>query len=113
MFAFLKAVVLGIFLALIVSLFIGSGGSSGGMLNVRLGHDRGLRILLVVGAVPDRHRAELRDLPDDGLILSSALAPHDAAGPTAAQRKGAGRLLSRPLLFAVRRSLTCPNPGRK
>ena len=35
MFAFLKAVVLGIFLALIVSLFIGSGGSSGGMLNVR------------------------------------------------------------------------------
>ena len=36
MFAFLKALVLGIFLALIVSLFIGSGGSSGGMLNVRL-----------------------------------------------------------------------------
>ena len=36
MFAFLKAVALGIFLALIVSLFIGSGGSSGGMLNVRL-----------------------------------------------------------------------------
>ncbi len=36
MFAFLKAVVLGIFLAFIVSLFIGSGGSSGGMLNVRL-----------------------------------------------------------------------------
>ena len=35
MFAFLKAVVLGIFLALIVSLFIGSGGSSGGLLNVR------------------------------------------------------------------------------
>lgn len=35
MFAFLKAVVLGIFLAFIVSLFIGSGGSSGGMLNVR------------------------------------------------------------------------------
>jgi len=35
MFAFLKAVALGIFLALIVSLFIGSGGSSGGMLNVR------------------------------------------------------------------------------
>ena len=36
MFAFLKALALGIFLALIVSLFIGSGGSSGGMLNVRL-----------------------------------------------------------------------------
>ena len=36
MFAFLKAVALGIFLALIVSMFIGSGGSSGGMLNVRL-----------------------------------------------------------------------------
>lgn len=36
MFAFLKAVALGIFLAIIVSLFIGSGGSSGGMLNVRL-----------------------------------------------------------------------------
>ncbi len=35
MFAFLKAIVLGIFLAFIVSLFIGSGGSSGGMLNVR------------------------------------------------------------------------------
>jgi hypothetical protein len=35
MFAFLKAVALGIFLALIVSLFIGSGGSDGGMLNVR------------------------------------------------------------------------------
>lgn len=35
MFAFLKAVALGIFLALIVSLFIGSGGSSGGLLNVR------------------------------------------------------------------------------
>lgn len=34
MFAFLKAVALGIFLALIVSLFIGSGGASGGMLNV-------------------------------------------------------------------------------
>jgi hypothetical protein len=33
--AFLKAVALGIFLALIISLFIGSGGSSGGMLNVR------------------------------------------------------------------------------
>jgi len=36
MAAFLKAVGLGIFLALIVSLFIGSGGSSGGLLNVRL-----------------------------------------------------------------------------
>ena len=36
MFAFLKAVALGIFLAFIVSLFIGSGGSSGGLLNVRL-----------------------------------------------------------------------------
>jgi hypothetical protein len=36
MFAFLKAVALGIFLALIVSLFIGSGGSTGGFLNVRL-----------------------------------------------------------------------------
>jgi hypothetical protein len=35
-FAFLKAVALGIFLALVVSLFIGSGGSTGGMLNVRL-----------------------------------------------------------------------------
>jgi len=35
MFAFLKAVALGIFLALIVSLFIGSGGSSGGLLHVR------------------------------------------------------------------------------
>jgi hypothetical protein len=35
MFALLKAMALGIFLALIVSLFIGSGGSSGGMLNVR------------------------------------------------------------------------------
>jgi len=35
MFKFLKAVVLGAFLALIVSLFIGSGGSTGGMLNVR------------------------------------------------------------------------------
>ena len=35
MIAFLKAVALGIFLALIISLFIGSGGSSGGMLNVR------------------------------------------------------------------------------
>jgi hypothetical protein len=36
MFAFLKAVLLGIFLAFIVSLFIGSGGSTGGLLNVRL-----------------------------------------------------------------------------
>jgi len=36
MFAFLKAVALGIFLALIISLFIGSGGSSGGMLNVHV-----------------------------------------------------------------------------
>ena len=36
MFAFLKAVALGIFLAGLVSLFIGSGGSSGGLLNVRL-----------------------------------------------------------------------------
>ncbi len=35
MFAFLKATVLGIALALLVSLFIGSGGSSGGLLNVR------------------------------------------------------------------------------
>ena len=35
MFAFLKAVVLGAFLAFIVSLFVGSGGSSGGYLNVR------------------------------------------------------------------------------
>jgi len=35
MFAFLKAMVLGAFLAFIVSLFIGSGGSSGGMLNVK------------------------------------------------------------------------------
>jgi hypothetical protein len=35
MFAFLKAVALGMFLAFIVSLFIGSGGSSGGLLNVR------------------------------------------------------------------------------
>ena len=34
MFAFLKAIVLGIFLALLVSLFIGSAGSSGGMLHV-------------------------------------------------------------------------------
>ena len=35
MFAFLKAVVLGAFLAFIVSLFIGSSGSTGGMLDVR------------------------------------------------------------------------------
>jgi len=35
MFAFLKAIVLGAVLAFIVSLFIGSGGSSGGMLHVR------------------------------------------------------------------------------
>ena len=35
MAAFLKALALGIFLTLIVSLFIGSGGSSGGLLNVR------------------------------------------------------------------------------
>ena len=35
MFAFLKALVLGAALAFIVSLFIGSGGSTGGMLNVR------------------------------------------------------------------------------
>lgn len=30
-----KAILLGIFLAFIVSLFIGSGGSTGGLLNVR------------------------------------------------------------------------------
>ena len=35
MFAFLKAIVLGAVLAFIVSLFIGSGGSSGGLLNIR------------------------------------------------------------------------------
>jgi hypothetical protein len=35
MFAFLKAIVIGIVLAFVVSLFIGSGGSTGGMLNVR------------------------------------------------------------------------------
>lgn len=35
MSALLKAVVLGILLTLIVTFFIGSGGSSGGMLNVR------------------------------------------------------------------------------
>jgi hypothetical protein len=34
-FSFLKALVLGAALALIVSLFIGSGGSTGGILNVR------------------------------------------------------------------------------
>ena len=34
MFAFLKAIFLGAFLAAIVALFIGSGGSSGGMLHV-------------------------------------------------------------------------------
>ena len=34
MFAFFKAVFLGAALALIVSLFIGSGGATGGMLNV-------------------------------------------------------------------------------
>ena len=35
MFAFLKAIVLGAALAFILSLFIGSGGSTGGILNVR------------------------------------------------------------------------------
>lgn len=35
MFAFLKALVLGAFMALLLSLFIGSSGSTGGMLNVR------------------------------------------------------------------------------
>jgi hypothetical protein len=35
MFSFLKAIVLGAFLAFIVSLFIGSGGSSGGLLHVK------------------------------------------------------------------------------
>ncbi len=35
MFAFLKAIVLGAALAFIVALFIGSGGSSGGLLNVQ------------------------------------------------------------------------------
>ena len=34
MFAFLKAIILGAVLAFVVSLFIGSGGSSGGLLNV-------------------------------------------------------------------------------
>ena len=54
MFAFLKAMVLGAFLAFIVSLFIGSGGSSGGMLNVRLVRIEGFQFywswaLFVVG----------------------------------------------------------------
>lgn len=35
MFAFLKAVALGAVLAFIVSLFMGSGGATGGLLNVR------------------------------------------------------------------------------
>ena len=35
MFAFLKAIVIGAAFAFILSLFIGSGGSTGGMLNVR------------------------------------------------------------------------------
>ena len=35
MFAFLKALVFGAILAFGISLFIGSGGSDGGMLNVR------------------------------------------------------------------------------
>jgi hypothetical protein len=34
MFAFLKAIALGIVLSFVLSLFIGSGGSAGGMLNV-------------------------------------------------------------------------------
>ena len=34
MIAFLKAIPFGIFLTLLVSLFIGSAGSSGGMLNI-------------------------------------------------------------------------------
>lgn len=34
MFAMFKAIPFGIFLTLVVALFIGSGGSSGGMLNV-------------------------------------------------------------------------------
>jgi hypothetical protein len=33
--AFLKSIVLGAVLAFVVSLFMGSGGTSGGMLNVR------------------------------------------------------------------------------
>jgi len=36
MFAFLKAAVLGAVLTFVVCLFMGSGGSSGGFLNVRL-----------------------------------------------------------------------------
>ena len=36
MFAFLKAIVLGAVLAFVLALFIGSGGSSGGLLNVQL-----------------------------------------------------------------------------
>lgn len=35
MFAFFKAVVLGAVLAFVVSLFVGSSGSSGGLLHVR------------------------------------------------------------------------------
>jgi len=35
MFALLKAIVIGAAFAFILSLFIGSGGSTGGMLNVR------------------------------------------------------------------------------
>ncbi len=35
MFKLLKAIVVGVFLAWLVSLFIGSGGSSGGMLYIR------------------------------------------------------------------------------
>jgi hypothetical protein len=35
MFAFLKSIVLGAVLAFVLSLFIGSGGGTGGMLNVR------------------------------------------------------------------------------
>ena len=54
MMAFLKAMALGLFLALLVSLFIGSGGSSGGMLNVREVVFEGYRFywswaLLVIG----------------------------------------------------------------
>ena len=36
MFAFLKAALLGAFLTVVVSLFVGSAGSTGGLLNVRL-----------------------------------------------------------------------------
>ncbi len=36
MFRFLKSMALGIVLAFVVSLFVGSGGSGGGLLNVRL-----------------------------------------------------------------------------